>query len=841
MRRSYLLQSADRIIRTSLPLWALLALHAQTNPYALFQRAQSQQASPQAVNPDPSSDKCPEGMTALECESRDSQSTLPDSYVRPKIRYPLEAPTYSDLSGEHRRQDQQQTPGFRTVEPLTEFQKYVQSSTGHLLPIYGASLFDRVPSTFAPINQIAASPEYPIGPGDEIDLRVWGQVNFSQRLTVNPTGDIFLPQVGRINVVGLKFGQLQDAVRNAMGRIYRNFDLNVNMGQLRSMQIFILGQARRPGTYTVSSLSTLVNALFASGGPSNRGSLRKISLKRGNRLITTIDLYDLLLQGDKSSDVQLMSGDVIFIPEAGPRVAIDGSVESPAIFELKDDSSLAKLFSFAGGLTPVASGKRAILERVDDHATLHSEDVDLSQRGLEATHPQNGDIFRVLSVVPQFSRTVTLKGNVADPVRMPWHPGMKISELIPSKEALLTRGYWTLHNELLTPEDRQSISKEQKQEASAERPSDQPVGWMAAPQQSFREEARSTNADASLAAATENSGSLVIRQFNRKNDVQPMAPAIDWSYASIERLDPRDLSTHIIPFDLGKAVLDHDPLADLTLEPGDIVTILSEADVAIPRAEQTKYIRIEGEIKTAGIYSVNPGETLRDVVARAGGLTPNAYLFGAQFTRESTRREQQRRYSDFLDQLDRDINQSAANLSGRLVSVERTATAQSSISDQRALVARLRQTAASGRIVLDVEPDSTGVNALPQIPLENGDRLFIPHTPSTVNVVGMVYNQAAFLYASDLRLGDYLHDAGGPSRYADRGRVFVIRADGSVVSRETRAHLFSANFDSLRMYPGDTLVMPTNVLKTTLLRSLLDWSQVLSNFGIGAAAVNVLK
>jgi protein involved in polysaccharide export with SLBB domain len=618
--------------------------------------------------------------------------------------------------------------------------------------------------------------------------------------------------VGRISVSGVKFAQLREVLRSALGRVYRNFDINVNMGQLRSMQIFVLGQAHRPGAYVVSSLSTLVNALFASGGPSSRGSLRNVQLKRGHAVVTTLDLYDLLLQGDKTKDVSLLSGDIIFIPDAGPRVAIEGSVASPAIYELKPETTLGDIISYAGGLASTAAGQRAIVERIDKRSTLHSEDVELTPSGF-ATHPLEGDVIRILSIVPRFERTVSLRGNVADPVRMAWRAGMKVSDLIPNRESLLTRGYWNQRNQLLSSE-RTVV---------------------------YKDETLNTTSDTSLAAATEKPDTPPIREFPRQFDMQPIAPDIDWHYATIERLNSQDLTTRVISFDLGKLVIDNDPSANLALEPGDVVTVFSNADIAVPRAQQTKYVRVEGEIKLAGVYSVLPGETLRDVVARAGGLTPHAYLFGLQFTRESTRKEQQKRYSDFLDQLESDINQNSAMLPGQVASSEQAAAAEGLIAKQRAQVARLRKTGATGRIVLDVAPDSRSITVIPALPLENGDRLFVPSIPATVNVVGMVYNQAAFLYDPDLRFGDYLQSAGGASRYADRRRAFVIRADGSVVSRDTRVRLFSSNFDSLRMYPGDVLVMPTNVLKTTLLRSLIDWSQIISNFGLGVAAVNVLK
>lgn len=746
-------------------------------------------------------------------------------------------------------------PMYRVKEPPNEFQRFVKASTGRTLPIYGASLFNQVPSTFAPVDNIPVTPDYTIGPGDQIDLRVWGQVNFSQRLTVDRSGDIFIPQVGRINVSGLPYSRLQEAIRSGICRVFTNFDLNVNMAQLRSIQIFVAGQARQPGTYTVSSLSSLVNALFAAGGPSSHGSMRIIQLKRGGTVVASFDLYDLLLSGDKSKDVFLQPGDVIFIPSAGPRVAICGSVGSAAIYELKPNTSLGDVLTYAGGLSPVAAGQRAILERVSERQALRSETIQLTSRGL-ATVLQDGDIVRLLPVVPRFEQTVTLRGNVADPVRLPWHEGMRVSDLIPEKEALLTRDYFKERNRLQPEDDDLDTDANKPKGKSDFADTDTDTGRDRSKSLSsnsdditdfrkvalgYKEESRDTSSDNSLGSAVSDEKTLTIRHFTPKNDVQPSAPDINWNYAAIERLDSEKLTTSLVPFNLGKAVIEHDSSADLLLKPGDVVNIFSKADIQTPRAQQTSYVRLEGEVKMAGVYSIHPGEGLRQLLTRAGGLTPNAYLYGAQFTRESTQKEQQKRYQAFVDQLERDVNQSASTLAGRVISPQQDQALQASLASQRTLVDRLRKTTASGRIVLDVQPGSSSLGAVPDIPLENGDRLFIPSVPSTVNVVGTVYNQSTFLYGDGLRLGDYLKDAGGPTRYADKSHMFVIRADGSVIARDTRSGLFSASFDGLRMYPGDTLVVPTNVTKTTRLRGFLDWSQVISNFGIGAAAINVLR
>jgi polysaccharide export outer membrane protein len=801
------------------------SMDAQIDQYKLFQQQQSKAQDQTDVR----------GM--LDGTSEDHPSETNQSFPKrrlPSLKPALGSDSDFDDAGNVEFEKTRPRSGSkyereREPENPTEFQQFVQSSIGQMLSIYGSWLFDRVPSTYAPVEHIPVTPDYTVGPGDEIDIRVWGQINFGERLLVSRTGDIFIPHVGRISLSGLRFAELQETIKSSIGRVYKNFDLNVNMGQLRSIQVLIVGYARQPGTYTLSSLSTVVNAIFASGGPSVRGSMRNIQVKRHGKVVMAIDLYDLLLHGDQSDDCPLQPGDVIFIPAAGPRVAIAGSIENPAIYEIKPGASLQEALDYAGGLSPVAAGQHAVLQRIDKRAALQSQDLDLSASG-PSTALQNGDIVRLLPVVPRFDKTVTLRGNVADPARFPWHVNMKISDLIPNKECLLTRDYWHEHNRLADSSTRvNDASLMLVKEVSGTKRKD------------YHDEKLDASDDSSLAAAQSVQQTREIRHFEPQNSIQPPAPDINWNYAVIERLDTQSLATRLIPFHLGKVVLQHDLTADLPLEPGDIVNVFSLADISTPREQQTKYVHIEGEVKMAGIYSVQPGETLRDLVERAGGLTPNAYLYGSQFTREETRREQQKRYSEFLDQLERDVNQSAATLSTRVVSAQQAATSEASLSGQRAMIQKLRQAPATGRIVLDLKPESNAVEALPHLSLEDGDRLYIPSTPDSVNVVGTIYNQSAFIYAPDRRLSDYLQDAGGPTRYADKSHMFVIRADGSVISKDARSHLLGNDFASLRMYPGDTLVVPTNTTKSTFIRGLMDWSQVISSFGIGAAAINVLK
>jgi polysaccharide biosynthesis/export protein len=738
-------------------------------------------------------------------------------------------------------------PTYYEKEPPTEFQRYVAASVGQMLPIFGASLFERVPATFAPLDRNPVGADYVLAPGDELQIAVWGQFNFTRHLVISRTGEVVLPEAGPISVAGMSYSQAAAVFKSTLAHFYKNFDLNVTLGKLHSVQVFVVGEARRPGSYTVSSLSTLVNAIFASGGPSARGSMRSIQLKRGNRTISQFDLYELLMHGDKSCDSQLVSGDVILIPAAGPRVAVAGSIEHPGIYEVKADTTLGEVIELADGASPLASRRQVLLERVEAGAALTVLRIPMTPEGLR-TELRNGDLVRLVPIVQRFENTVALRGNVADPGKFPWQEGMRLSDLIPDKEFLLTRNYWKERNGLSVPDDltgdqnanhtvqSESVdSTASSQQLAAVRPPANPALPM-----SSREETRNTQGDTSLGASTGLDNIPPVRTFPPRNTVQPGAPDINWEYAVVERIDQATLATNIIPFNLGKLVLAHDPSQDLSLKAGDVVTIFSKADFSVPRAQQVKQVRLEGEIAMAGVYTVKPGETLRELVARAGGLTGNAYLYGAQFTRESTRREQQKRYDDFVNQFDRQMSEAASNLSSQVTSPQQAATAQTSLAGQRDLLERLRKVSMNGRIVLDMEPNSRGEKAIPDLPLENGDRLYVPSRPSTVNVIGTVFEQAAFLYEEDLRTGDYLKKSGGPSRAADRSHMFVIRADGSVVSRSTGPILFAKNFDALPMYPGDTLIVPTYINKSTFTRNLIDWSQILSNLALGAAAVNIL-
>jgi protein involved in polysaccharide export with SLBB domain len=577
------------------------------------------------------------------------------------------------------------------------------------------------------------------------------------------------------------------------------------------------------------------------------------------------------------------------------------------------------LLTDAGGLTSTASLSRASLERIDDQQHQRALDVALDAAGRN-TPLRDGDIVRVLPISPSFDQTVTVRGNVADPGRFAWHPGMKLSELLPNSESLVTRDYWQKRNQLGLPSPvfqpdyaqrftayRQTQAENQRryllflQRDQEKRLYDQQTAQNAQQGQQAGE-AGGTAAPSAAATApmgdvysqtgqpnsnviggsnssdmpppeeqlpgtvpnqpmqdvqstiprnnTIGGGSLADEQRIARtentamarylNDVSLVAPEIDWSYAVIERMDPVTLKTSLIPFDLGKLVKEHDPSQNLAVEPHDVITIFSQADIRVPQNQQTKVVRIEGEVEHAGIYSAQPGETLRHLVERAGGLTPNAYLFGAELTRESTRIVQQQRLDDYVTQLEIATDRAgAASAAGAISPTDQSANA-ASLAATQLLVSRLRQMRASGRVVLSLTPNANSVDNLPELQVEDGDRFIVPSRPSSVNVVGAVYEQSSFLFDPQRRVFGYLKEAGGANRNADKDHAFVIRADGSVMSRESAKTFWGNEFDQSRVQPGDTIVVPEKTYRGNGIRTLLNFSQLFSSIALGAGALAVI-
>lgn len=686
------------------------------------------------------------------------------------------------------------TAVVRKAEP-NQFQNFVRAATGKLLPLYGFELFDQA-GGYAPDASQPVPNDYVLGPGDEVHLQAWGAIEFTGVFTIDRNGQIALPKVGTINLAGVSVRNLEGVLQNHLGKVFTNFQLNANLGRLRSIQVYVVGQAQQPGTLRVSSLSTLVNAVFASGGPSVNGSMRNIQLKRAGRVITTVDLYDFLAKGDKSRDVPLQAGDVIVIPPAGPRVAVTGALDQAAIYELRAGAdTLGDVLALGGGVPALASTRRAVLERIAPERTppRQVQDITLDAAGQRQVL-RDGDVLTMLEISPAFGNAVTLQGTVAEPLRSPWFDGMKVLDLIPEREALITPDYYKRKNLLV---------------------------------QSTR-------------PAKEAGGDVAGR-------VRGLADQINWDYAVIERLDRNTLRTELIPFNLGKAVIQRDPAHNLTLLAGDVLTVLSQNDLRLPQDRQVRLIRVEGEVAAPGIYQTQPGETLPQLLQRIGGLTPQAYLFGTELNRESVRVRQQ----DNLDVLVRRLEAQAQSQASSVIanrSGDDAAQAQLLHQQQQAQlqgqIQRLKAMRSNGRMALELDPRSRGMAGLPSLPLEDGDHVVVPATPGFVAAFGSVNNENVFIYKPGKTVGDVLKTA-GLTEDADPNHAFVLRADGTIVARRDRGGLFGSSFDSLEMMPGDTVVVPAQVDRESrynfVTRALKDWTQIFSNFGLGVAALKTIK
>jgi protein involved in polysaccharide export with SLBB domain len=682
----------------------------------------------------------------------------------------------------------------------SQFQVFVYENTGKLLPMYGAHLFNNA-QTYAEDTAALPPPEHLLGPGDEVNVQLWGVVEYSGAHTLDRYGQITLPKIGTFSLQGVTVRDLETALRKQVSRVYLSgVTVTATMGKARGATVYVVGHAKRPGTYNVSTLSTLLNVLFASGGPSTQGSMRDIRLIRRGKVLTQLDLYDLIAKGNKSQDMTVESGDLIMIPGIGPRVAVTGAYDHEAIYEIKPGETISDVLSKGAGVPVLVSTGKALLERIqpEDNMPRKVAELTLGKEGL-ALPMQDGDILTLLQISPEFANAVTLQGSVAQQLRHVWTPGMRVNDVIPDRDALITGDYYKRKNALV-----QNIENE-----------------LAAGEYANRVAAR----------------------------VRSGIDEINWEYAVIERFNKLTMRPDLLPFNLGRAVMEKDPAHNLELQVGDVITILSAADLQRPVSRGARVVRLEGEVQTPGIYQFEVGETLRQIVNRAGGLTPQAYLFGSEFTRDTVRAQQQKNIADLI----RKMEDQKRNVAEKMIANagERTDQVRAKLELQNdnlaAQIQRLNELRSKGRVTLEMDALQTlqannKLALLPDLTLEDGDRLLVPATPAFVSAIGHVNNENPLLYKRGVTVAQVL-DRSGVIEGADESEIFVLRADGSVVNKR-RTGIWGS-LERLELMPGDTVIVPTKADRETWynigIRALKDWSQILLNFGLGAAAFKALN
>lgn len=713
--------------------------------------------------------------------------------------------------------------------PPNDFQRFVLETSGQALPLFGADFF-RQANPFPPVSNAPVSPDYRMGPGDELHVRAWGSVDIDVRTTVDRDGRVHIPRIGAVSVAGIRSAQAEDVVRAAVGRYYKEFQLSVTMGQLRAITVYVVGQARKPGAYTLSSQSTLVSALFASGGPNQNGSMRRVQVKRADKTVTELDLYDFLAQGNKGADVRLQDGDTIVIPPARGFVALSGKVAVPAVYEIdKGGDTIGALLALTGGLPVVADPRRVQLERLDPvRKPARSVEVfALDEAGLNK-RVRTGDLLTVTAVVPEFGNTVSLRGNVAQPLRSPWREGLTVRDLIPNKAALMSRASVRRQNEAL-------LSEEDKRRAGRAFGSE----TLAVGDQRLAGERRAAERPAGERVAGDTADTLAARIGNLVDEV-------NLDYAVVERVDSDNVTVQLIPFNLGQALADPASPDNLPLKPGDIITVFSVNDVRIPQAKRQVFVRVEGEVNRPGIYQMTPGEGLPQLLSKAGGLTPDAYLFGSAFYREEVRRNQALALNQLVNRLESQVQSrvstSAANVSGSDAPGVAQLRLQAEVAAQKEALQRLRELRPTGRIMLGLQGLGAQPGELPPLKLESQDRLVVPSRPDFVYVLGSVNTESSLIWRQGDKVQDYLNQS-GLTGGADLDELFVIRADGSVLSN-AGARWFSS-VRSATVLPGDVIVLPEKTNResawTVFTRNAKDITQIIYQFSLGAAAIKTLR
>ncbi len=709
---------------------------------------------------------------------------------------------------------------------------------------FGYDLFDNSPATFSPVTNVPVPADYVVGAGDEFNIQLFGNQNTNRRLTVNRDGSISFPELGPINVGGLTFNAARRVIETRVTQQMIGVQVSVTMGETRTIRVFVLGEARQPGSYTVSGLATITTALFASGGITDIGSLREIQLKRQGQIVSRLDLYDLLIGGDTSDDARLVPGDVIFIPPVGATVSVDGEVKRPAIYELQGEGSIADLLRIAGGLTPEADTSRASLTRIDATSRRLVLDVNLGDATARGQPLRNGDVLQVAPLRPQLDAGVTLDGFVYRPGLFAWRDGMRLSDVIGSVQELKPGAdqHYILIRRENGPERRATLLSADLTAALAAR------GSAADPQLAARDQIfvfdlapgreriikpllDEQRLQSSLTRPTQ---IVTVQGLVKVPGDYPLEPGMrvadllrsggnleSAAYGGTAELTRYSVDasgtrqTQLLTVDLA-AVRRGDAAANLALQPYDYLLVQQTPEWS----DQAKVV-LRGEVRFPGMYPIRKGETLHEVLDRAGGLTSQAFPQGSAFMRSDLKVLEQQQ----LDRLSENMRSDLITLSMQAARVGQANAGETLLAGQ-ALLSQLQAAKATGRFVIDLPGLlASDIHSEKDVLLRDGDELVIPKLRQEVTVIGEVQNATSHLYETGLTRDDYLKASGGPTRRADRTHIYVVRADGRVaITKEMR--------------PGDTVVVPVDAERMPRLPFWQAVTQILYNVAVSVAAVN---
>jgi protein involved in polysaccharide export with SLBB domain len=715
---------------------------------------------------------------------------------------------------------------------------------------FGAALF-RNSAAVADKSTLSVpvGPDYVLGPGDELVIDYWGTSSQHIQRSVDREGRISIPEAGSTVVAGRTLGEVQQTIQKMLSHQLRGISVDVTLGKLRTVRVYVVGDVKNPAAYDISSLSTALSALIAAGGPTDTGSYRTVKHYRGKALVEEVDLYDLMLKGVSSGEVHLESGDSILVPPIGPQVTVAGKVRRPAIYELRKEQTLDQILDLAGGVPVTGELSRIRVERVQAHERKEMMSVNVSGgAGIQAADDafkrfriQDGDIVTVLPILPYSNRAVYLEGHVFRPGKFSYKGGEKVTDLISSYDDLLPEPADRAEIVRLRPPDftpfvipfnvRDVLAKK------VEAPSLEPFDTVrvfgryetAGPKVSIFGEVmrpgeyplseRMTAADLLRMA-----GGFKLSAYQQAADLT--------SYSVIDG-DHVDLDHREVP--IGRA-LAGEADTDVLLKPGDVLTIRQIGgwnDIG-------GAVSISGEVMHPGRYGIQRGEHLSSILKRAGGFSGEAYPYAAILDRAQVREAAAKSREEMVTQLQAQTA-GAPGSTGSSSSSSSSSSRTSAVAQERErqqLLAKLKQLQPSGRLLIHVTSQIEKWEGTPaDVEVRAGDTLYVPKRPAFVMVAGQVYNPIAITFSSGKHANWYLKQAGGPTTLANKKEIFVVRANGTVVGRGS-GDWWSGNVLGTTLQAGDTVFVPEKGAGAGIFKNL---SQTISLLSGAAVAVSVIR
>jgi len=712
---------------------------------------------------------------------------------------------------------------------------------------FGYSFFRPEAYGFAPQTDVPVGPDYVIGAGDRLVLTIWGSISGTFNLEVTRSGEVALPKVGTVKVAGQRFDQLPTLLRATIARVYKNFNLNVNMGRVRSIKVYVVGEVFAPGDFNLTSLSTLINALSAAGGPTKNGSLRNIQINRNGKLVETVDLYDFFLKGDKGKDIRLQSGDTILVPVIGPVAGIAGNVRRPAIYELKGERTLKELLLLADGINPTGYLQRVQLYRVEAHDKKVVTDFNLDLKGGKGADEvsagiaiQDLDLVKVLPIDSVLRGYVRLYGHVLRPGDFALKPGMRLSALLGSDD-LLPEYYPSAGQiiRLVPPDQHPEVIFFDVSRALAGEPKyDLELREFDRVKIFARKEMEEVpfvkvRGEVQKPGKKRFFENMTVRDLIMQGGNLKLTAYLKNAEISRIQRSGNAVTSFSLPVDLGKAL--QGGAENLKLEPFDELSVRR-----IPNwsEEIERYANLKGEFVFPGIYPIYKGEKLSSVIARAGGFTDRAYLRGARFTRELTRKLQQQRMDESLEKAQDDILKTQTKIAMTASSPEEVASSKATLDGLMRSVELLKTKKAEGRVIVEIASFQSLSGSFYDLELQGGDQLVIPSDPGSINIIGDVYNQNSIVSQPAKSVDWYLSQVGGPTADADLSQVYVVKVDGSVISQNNSSHfLFYNSFWGKSLDSGDSVIVPRQYEKTAYLRNIKDIAAIIGNIAITAGVL----